>query len=153
MLTKMLKRLIILIALLIILALQDSKLVKAEQNHVDADLSAVQTDLTINEIHTIRGKMLAGLEHPKATPLRQGFEGQAKNQQKQVASQTAFKPTPRPESLAPEQIQSLIEKYAIEFGADAGVMTIIAKCESGFRADAVSPSGSFHGDFFLSCLG
>lgn len=83
--------------------------------------------------------MLAGLEHPK--PKREGIQPQ--KTQVHVASQTVYKP--KSISLAPEQIQALINKYAVQYGADAGVMTIIAKCESGFRADAVSPSGAFHG--------
>lgn len=42
-------------------------------------------------------------------------------------------------------ILGLIRKYAAEYGANADVMVSIARCESGFNANAVSPSGSYKG--------
>lgn len=42
-------------------------------------------------------------------------------------------------------IVGLIHKYAAEYGANAEIMIAIARCESGFRADAVSPSGAYKG--------
>lgn len=39
----------------------------------------------------------------------------------------------------------LIRKYASEYGANAEVMIAIARCESGFNADATSPSGAYKG--------
>lgn len=39
---------------------------------------------------------------------------------------------------APEEIVRLIEKYAIEYGVDKYMMIGIAKCESGFRENAVN---------------
>ncbi len=40
--------------------------------------------------------------------------------------------------IAPETIVSLIEKYAAEYGVDKNMMIGIAKCESGFRENAIN---------------
>ena len=48
-------------------------------------------------------------------------------------------------TVAPAEIQSLIETYAPQYGADPAKMAVIAKCESGFRPEAVSPSGAYVG--------
>lgn len=69
-------------------------------------------------------------------------EAKEESKKVQVASQTVYKPQPQ---IVPEEIESMIRKYASEYGADAEVMISIAKCESGFRPDAVSPSGAYHG--------
>ncbi len=50
-----------------------------------------------------------------------------------------------PVASAPADIQALIEMYASHYGADPEKMVVIAKCESGFRPDAVSPSGVYVG--------
>lgn len=48
-------------------------------------------------------------------------------------------------SSAPEYIQSMIEKYASEYKANPALMSRIARCESGYRADAVSSTGAYVG--------
>lgn len=59
-----------------------------------------------------------------------------------VEAITITKAAPMP---APEDIEGMIRKYAAEYGANPEVMLIIAKCESGFRQDAISPSGAYKG--------
>lgn len=79
---------------------------------------------------------------PKPT-IQPKAETQAK-----VAEITLYKPQPVPQKAtveAPSEIESLIRKYAAEYGANPEVMLIIAKCESGMRADAVSASGAYKG--------
>lgn len=39
---------------------------------------------------------------------------------------------------SPAEIQALIDRYSAQYGVSREIMTIIAKCESGFRANAVS---------------
>lgn len=48
-------------------------------------------------------------------------------------------------SHVPDNVDNLITKYADEYNADPARMTEIARCESGFRPDAVSPSGKYVG--------
>lgn len=59
-----------------------------------------------------------------------------------VEAITITKAAPAP---APADIEDMIRKYAAEYGANPEVMLIIAKCESGFRQDAISPSGAYKG--------
>ena len=42
------------------------------------------------------------------------------------------------DSGAPQDIIALIEKYAVEYGVDRNMMIGIAKCESGFRENAIN---------------
>lgn len=78
---------------------------------------------------------------------------------------TVTSPTPTPQNIAvvasqernvapaiaprvytpPEEINTMIEKYAAEYGADPLMMKKIAKCESGYNPAAISPSGAYHG--------
>lgn len=51
----------------------------------------------------------------------------------------------RQSSSAPSDIHMLIQKYAALYGANPDIMTIIARCESGFRPEALSPSGAYAG--------
>ena len=44
-----------------------------------------------------------------------------------------------------QDVVGLIQKYAAEYGANADVMIAIARCESGFQANATSPSGAYKG--------
>ena len=46
---------------------------------------------------------------------------------------------------ASQDVVGLIQKYAAEYGANANVMIAIARCESGFQANATSPSGAYKG--------
>jgi soluble lytic murein transglycosylase-like protein len=46
--------------------------------------------------------------------------------------------TPKINSQAPENLTLLIEKYANRYGVDKDMMIGIAKCESGFRENAVN---------------
>lgn len=43
------------------------------------------------------------------------------------------------------EILDMIRKYAAQYGANAELMIAIARCESGLRSDAVSPSGAYRG--------
>ena len=101
----------------------------------DPDIEAL-----LNTKHVSSGKMLAALEYPK--PKRED-EPKPVLKKAIVASQTIYKPTPIP--FAPADIEAMVRKYASEYGANPEVMLIIAKCESGFRAEAISPSGAYHG--------
>ncbi len=44
-------------------------------------------------------------------------------------------------------IVGLINKYAAQYGAEADMMIAIARCESGFNENAISPSGAYKGMF------
>ena len=123
---------------------------KLPQYQPSTDLTEATTDPTSEELFepkkTDSAKMLAAIESP--LPRREQKEPPARHNTQflggtQIASVTSYKPISDP--LAPETIQTLIDKYATEYGANPSLMTIIAKCESGFRSDAISPSGSFHG--------
>lgn len=58
-----------------------------------------------------------------------------------VAAVSIARITPTPVAVnytTPFDIQSLIVRYAAEYGVESNMMIRIAKCESGFRADAVN---------------
>jgi soluble lytic murein transglycosylase-like protein len=76
----------------------------------------------------------------KAIERKKETAAKAKPKQIQIASQTLRKP-----SSTPSDIEATIRKYAAEYGANAEVMIVIARCESGFRAEALSPSGAYAG--------
>lgn len=72
----------------------------------------------------------------------------SKTAQVQIASQTFVKPSTVP---APAELETLVERYAAQYGARKDIMLFIMKCESGYNPSAVSPSGSFAGLFqFMS---
>lgn len=58
----------------------------------------------------------------------------------QVAAHTAYKSV-----VGPIEVEAIIRKHAAAYGADAQIMIAIAKCESGFRAEALSSSGAYGG--------
>jgi soluble lytic murein transglycosylase-like protein len=45
----------------------------------------------------------------------------------------------------PADVEAKIRQYANVYGANPEVMIVIARCESGFRADAISASGAYKG--------
>lgn len=76
------------------------------------------------------------IQKPTETPTPLPKEEQLPNH-----PQTALYEIQKPS--APEDIHQLIERYSSEYGANKDMMIIIAKCESGFRAEATN--GSFAG--------
>lgn len=64
-----------------------------------------------------------------------------------VVAQVASQEKSRPAAVqnAPTKFNALIDKYAGEYGADPNMMKKIAKCESGYNPEAISPSGAYHG--------
>lgn len=52
---------------------------------------------------------------------------------------------PKNTPAAPADIEGMIRRYANEYNANPEIMIRIAKCESGFNASAVSPSGAYRG--------
>lgn len=110
-----------------------------------ANLRSAASDPSIEELMNRKfeeGKMFAAVAHPlpKRKPSPKPLAQQSTTQ---VASVTVYKP--KHAAIAPEQIQNLITKYAQQYGADPDIMSVIAKCESGFRAEALSPSGAYGG--------
>lgn len=68
--------------------------------------------------------------------------------QVRVASTSISKRTSTPVTVtysAPADVEAIIVQYANQYGVDSNLMIKIAKCESGFRADAVSgPYGGMY---------
>lgn len=52
--------------------------------------------------------------------------------------------------IAPEELESLFEQYAQEYGIDSSTLKIIAKCESRFNPSAQSKNGLYGGLFQYS---
>lgn len=107
-----------------------------------SDLSSKQIFKPVPEV-ALAEAIIEPTETPVATPAPTNTPV-ALTAEAKVAELTIYKPTPAP---VPEDVTGLIRKYAAEYGANAEVMIIIARCESGFRADAVSPSGAYKGLF------
>jgi len=104
--------------------------------------------LTSNTISDPSSSELFRIKAPKGRLLSAGKISSLKpspkpepksNFQAQVASITAYRP------IAPAEIEAAIRQYATQYGANAEIMITIAKCESGFRAEALSPSGAYGG--------
>lgn len=101
---------------------------------------------------------------PIATPT------QLEKELTQPNNEPANQPTPKPGSeaptvsvsvavavavaavtpVAPEQLESLFEQYATEYGISSSTLKIIAKCESGFNPAAQSKNGLYGGMFQFS---
>lgn len=105
-----------------------------------ANLS-IAGDISVDEIYNPKGKMKLALQHPY--PTKQKEQPQKPKVITEVSSITSYKPTPAPIPTPTEDINSLIQKYADQYGVDANIMKIIANCESGFRQEAVN--GNFGG--------
>ncbi|QQS38487.1 transglycosylase family protein [Candidatus Woesebacteria bacterium] len=65
-----------------------------------------------------------------------------------------IEPTPKPTETpqhfvdatdTPNAITDLIDKYAVDYNVSSTKMKTIAKCESGFRSDAASATGTYVG--------
>jgi hypothetical protein len=52
--------------------------------------------------------------------------------------------------IAPEELDHLFESYGSQYGVDSNTLKIIARCESTFNPNAVSPSGLYGGLFQFS---
>jgi hypothetical protein len=66
-----------------------------------------------------------------------------------------LKQNPSPSSrpvviIAPEELDHLFESYGNQYGVNSNTLKIIAKCESTFNPNAVSPSGLYGGLFQFS---
>lgn len=83
--------------------------------------------------HIEKKKLTSAIAKP--LPRRIHIKTTQPQTQAEVASFTIYKP---PATETPENANQLIDKYALEYGADANLMKMIAKCESGFRPDAVN---------------
>ena len=99
--------------------------------------SSVQTQVQFIEINIYKHDLLSvEIETPTPTPIPSATPHAAK--QNQTTPNQAEENTSIQITNAPEDIITLIEKYAGEYGVDRNMMVGIAKCESGFRSNAVN---------------
>ena len=99
-------------------------------------LPSIASDPTSRELFSAKSepqKSLSAQIEPK----------KARASKPEVASLTSYKPEIK--NLAPENLEAKIRQYAAEYGANPEVMILIAKCESGFNNNAISPSGAYKG--------
>lgn len=104
------------------------------------NLPTVQNDLPIsafNKRPIAEAKLKAAIENPRPRPAAPTPRPAPKPVEVASITVTSYKVTP------PEEVNALIDKYALEYRADPILMKSIAKCESGFRAEAVN--GGFGG--------
>lgn len=86
-----------------------------------------------------KGKMKLALERPMKQKQPEIVKPKV-----EVASITHYKSSvPDKTPTPPADLNNLIEKYASEYNANPNLMKSIAKCESGFRAEATN--GNFGG--------
>jgi resuscitation-promoting factor RpfB len=113
---------------------------KSSTQVVDASLDPGSNELFAYELssgeHNAEAQPIKLASAIKATPKANTEEVEAK-----VEAITITKPAVN----TPADIEGMVRKYAAEYGANPDVMMVIAKCESGYRADAVSPSGAYKG--------
>lgn len=104
------------------------------QGHV-LGISTEPSQLTLAEESTLKAALAPAEPLPSPTP----------SPTPKPITQPSPTPVPTAPQLAPHELDALFQKYGTEYGVSWEKLKVIAKCESGYRANAIGGGGLYGG--------
>lgn len=119
----------------------DSQIVTSYAQNSSTNEPFREITSSIKPVQIERETVVKDIAKVKAAPVQTAAYSKPKPSTPPVPA-----PTPRPEPQpisGPAELEALVERYAVQYGARKDIMMIIMKCESGYNPNAVN--GSFGG--------